>query len=198
MKGVIIHNLQVEPYPHDYLINRLFLWIFPQSVKPNHITIFRMLATPVVFFFLAVDNWKVALPVFILVAFTDALDGSMARIRKQITPWGTFFDPLADKILIAGALFILILKYVDILIAGAIIFFELVVIVAAWLKKKEGVIIAASHWGKTKMVLQVLGISMILLSLAANLPMIGLLAEWTLVLSIGFSILNIVGRDFGI
>ncbi|MFH1193819.1 MAG: CDP-alcohol phosphatidyltransferase family protein [bacterium] len=198
MKGVEILHSRKEPYPHDYLINRLFLWMFPRSVKPNHITIFRIIATPLVFFLVAMDYWAIGIPVFLAVAFTDALDGSMARMRQEITAWGTLFDPLADKLLVGGVLFILILKYVDVLIGGAIIFLELIVIIGAWLKKKDGVIISASQWGKTKMVLQVLGIALILFSLLLNKPALGLLAEWTLVLSIGFGVINILSRDTGI
>lgn len=198
MKGVLILHSRKEPFPHDYLINRLFLWMFPRSVKPNNITIFRIIATPLIFFLIAMDYWAIGIPVFLIVAFTDALDGSMARIRQEITAWGTLFDPLADKLLVGGVLFILILKYVDVLIGGAIIFLELIVIIGAWLKKKDGVIISASQWGKTKMVLQVLGIALILFSLLLNKPALGLLAEWTLILSIGFGVINILSRDTGI
>jgi len=198
MKGVTILHSRKEPYPHDYLVSRFFLWMFPKSVKPNHITIFRMVATPFVLFLIATENWALGIPVFLLVAFTDVLDGTMARMRQEITAWGTLFDPLADKLLIGGALFILILKYIDILIGGSVIFLELIVIIGAWLKKKDGMVISASYWGKTKMVLQVLGVTMILLSLFLSAPTFSLLAEWTLILSIGFGVLSVVGRDAGI
>ncbi|MFA5134042.1 MAG: CDP-alcohol phosphatidyltransferase family protein [Patescibacteria group bacterium] len=198
MRGVTILHSRKEPYPHDYLIGRFFLWMFPKYICPNHITIFRMLATPAVFFLVATERWAIGIPVFLIVAFTDVLDGTMARMRNQVTAWGTMFDPLADKFLVGGVLFILILKYVDIFIGGAIIFLELIVIVGAWLKKKEGVVISASYWGKTKMVLQVLGITLILLSLYFSAPTFSLLAEWTLILSIGFGVLSILGKDSGI
>ncbi|PIR66724.1 MAG: hypothetical protein COU51_02485 [Parcubacteria group bacterium CG10_big_fil_rev_8_21_14_0_10_36_14] len=197
-KDIKLLNSREKPYPHDYVVCRLFLWIFPQSVKPNHITIFRMLATPFVFLFVIREDWLIAAPVFLIIAFTDVLDGTMARMRKQVTAWGTLFDPVADKFLIGGVLFILILEYVNILIGMAIISLELLVIIGGWLKKHHGTIISASRWGKTKMVLQVLGIGMILLSLLLNNSDTMLIAEWTLILSIGFALLNIFNKGLSL
>lgn len=152
-----------------------------------------MLATPAVFWLLMVENWKVGLPVFIFVAFTDALDGSLARMRNQVTAWGTLFDPLADKILIGGALFIFIWKYIDVYIGAAIIIAEMIVIIGGWLRKKQGIVVAASNWGKIKMFLQVLGVGLIILSLLTGLGNIMLVAEWTLILSLGFALWDIFG-----
>lgn len=193
MKNITVLNLHAEPYPHDKIIGALFLWMFPHFVKPNHITVFRFIATPFVFWLLAVENWKIGLPVFILVAFSDALDGTMARMRKQVTPWGTLFDPLADKLLIGGAMFIFILKYINVYIGAAIIALEFILIVGGALRKKDGIIVAASQWGKIKMLLQVLGVSLVILSLLTGSYNLMLLAEWTLILSIGFAVWNLFG-----
>ncbi|MBU4421474.1 CDP-alcohol phosphatidyltransferase family protein [Candidatus Parcubacteria bacterium] len=197
-KDIKLLNSREKPYPHDYVIDRLFLWILPPSVKPNHITIFRMLATPFVFLFVIREDWLIAAPVFIIIAFTDVLDGTMARMRKEVTAWGTLFDPVADKFLVGGVLFILILKYINILIGMAIICLELLVIIGAWLKKNHGTIVSASPWGKTKMVLQVSGIAMVLLSLLLGNATIMLIAEWTLILSIGFALLSIFNRGLSL
>ena len=199
MKNVNVKVLdgRTEPYPHDHVINRLFLWMLPKSfIRPNHITIFRMLATPFVLLFVIRNDWAMAIPIFIIVAFTDALDGAMARIRKQITSWGTLFDPVADKFLIGGILFIFILKYVNIFIGGAIIALELAVIIGGFLKRHKGIIISAGRWGKSKMLLQVMGISLIMSSLLLGSIPIMLIAEWTLILSIGFAIMNIFGKGW--
>ncbi|MBU1179392.1 CDP-alcohol phosphatidyltransferase family protein [Patescibacteria group bacterium] len=197
MKNVKILDCRKEPYPHDYIIDKVFLWMLPESfIKPNHITIFRMLAAPFVWLFVIRNDWMVAIPVFIVVALTDALDGAMARTRNQITAWGTLFDPVADKLLVGGMLFILILKYVNIFIGGAIIALEMAVIIGGWLKRHQGIVISAGRWGKSKMVLQVMGISLIMLSLLLGSIPIMLIAEWTLILSIGFAILNIFGKGW--
>jgi len=189
----ILHG-RVKPYPHDYIINRLFLWLFPDSVKPNHITIFRIFATPFVFLFIIREDWLVGIPVFIIIALTDALDGSMARIRKQVTAWGTLFDPLADKLLVGGVLFILILKYIDIYIGASIIILELAVIIGAWVKTRNGTVLSAGKWGKIKMLLQVIGVSLLMLAIFLELPLLRLLSTWTLIASIVFALLNIFSR----
>lgn len=194
MKGIRIIQSREHPYPHDYLIGFLFLWLIPRFVRPNHITVFRMIATPAVFFFLATNNWRVGLPIFIFVAFTDALDGTLARMRKQITAWGTLFDPLADKVLIGGALFIFILKYIDIYIGATIIVLEMIMIIASWLHARNGIVISACKWGKTKMLFQAIGVSLIILALILKSHNIMLIAEWTLILSIGFAIWNVVDK----
>ena len=153
-----------------------------------------MLATPFVFLFIIMGDWPVGIPVFIIVALTDALDGSMARLRNQVTAWGTLFDPLADKLLVGGVLFILILRYIDIYISGAIIILELAVIVGAWLKTRKGIVLSAGRWGKIKMLLQVIGVSLLMFAVFLRIPTLHLVAEWILIASIGFAILNIFWR----
>jgi CDP-diacylglycerol--glycerol-3-phosphate 3-phosphatidyltransferase len=153
-----------------------------------------MIITPIVFFFMATDNWHIGLPVFLFAAFTDALDGTTARMRKQITAWGTLFDPLADKILIGGVLFIFILKYIDIYIGGTIIVLEMIIVIASWLHAKNGIVVSACKWGKAKMLFQVLGVSLIISALITKSHNLMIIAEWTLILSIGFAIWNIVDK----
>ena len=141
-------------------------------------------------------DFLVGMPAFVIVAFTDVLDGTMARMRNQITAWGTLFDPIADKFLVGGVLFILMFKYISVYIAAAVIILEFVVIIGGWLKGKNGVVVSAGKWGKTKMFLQVVGVSLLLLSVLLSSPMIMIIAEWTLILSISFSILNIFEKGF--
>ncbi|MDO8435700.1 MAG: CDP-alcohol phosphatidyltransferase family protein, partial [bacterium] len=80
----------------DKLLARTILHLFPYSVRPNHVTAFRLIATPFVVWVLASENYVWGIPFFLLVAFTDAIDGAMARTRDQITDVGKLFDPLAD------------------------------------------------------------------------------------------------------
>jgi len=191
----ILQNRE-KPYPHDYIIDKLLLWMFPYTVKPNHITIFRLFATPIVLFFVVKELWIIGIVTFLILALTDAIDGSMARIRGQITAWGTLFDPVADKVLISGVLFVLLLKYINIYISIAIILLELVVVVGALIKKQNGIVISACKWGKIKMITQVLGISCLMLGLFLSSPNTLYLSEWILIFSILFSILNIINRGF--
>ena len=194
LDGFKILQGRTKPYPHDYVINRLFLWLIPEVIKPNHITIFRMIATPFVFLFILRGDWLVGIPVFVIVAFTDALDGSMARIRKQVTVWGTLFDPLADKLLVGGTLFILIVKYIDIYIGASIIVLEMAVIIGTYLKIRHGTVLSAGKWGKIKMLLQVIGVSLLMLSILLGISALHMVSSWILIASIGFALLNIFWR----
>jgi CDP-diacylglycerol---glycerol-3-phosphate 3-phosphatidyltransferase len=88
----------------DGMVSAVFLWMFPHSVRPNHLTIARFILIPVVIVLLAfsLDWWAFA--VFIIATCTDFIDGAMARKRDQITVLGTYIDPLADKLLVAAVL----------------------------------------------------------------------------------------------
>ena len=91
-----------EIHPHDHFMERAILRLFPPTVTPNQVTMFRFLATPVVFFITVFEWYVPGTILFLLVAFTDAIDGSLARTRHQIlnsasclTRWRTNFwlDP---------------------------------------------------------------------------------------------------------
>src|SRR5699024_8485222 len=78
---------------------------------PNKITIFRVLLIPIFMIFLMVDipyNRYIGAFICLFAAVTDGLDGYMARSRNQITVFGKFVDPLADKLLISSALILLV------------------------------------------------------------------------------------------
>jgi CDP-diacylglycerol--glycerol-3-phosphate 3-phosphatidyltransferase len=74
----------------------------------NKLTIFRIILVPFFVAALMIDaiacNFIIALAVFIIASITDALDGYIARSRNQITSFGKFLDPIADKILVMSAL----------------------------------------------------------------------------------------------
>src|SRR3990167_513261 len=95
-------------YPHDHAMRWLVLPLIPRWVTPNHVTVSRFLMTPFAVWGLAIGAWAWAIPFFIFVAFTDVIDGSLARVRKQVTEWGSFYDPLADKLLISLAAVVVI------------------------------------------------------------------------------------------
>lgn len=104
--------------------------------------------------------------VFTLAAITDKLDGYIARKRNEITNFGKFLDPIADKILVLAAMIILVeWKLLPAWIPIVILFREFIVsgyrLIAA---EKGGKVIAASIWGKIKTVTQVVAIFFALLS----------------------------------
>lgn len=177
---------------HDKTVAKLFLWIFPKGIYPNHLTVFRFLATPVVAYFMFFDYYLVGLFLFLIVAFTDVLDGTMARTRDQITEWGKAYDPLADKILIAAMVFTIVLRYIDFWTSIIIIFLEIIIVSVAFARKKHGGKIQANVWGKIKMSLQVLGVVILLLSIVLGWGELLPLANGVLYLAIAFAIVSLL------
>jgi nicotinamide-nucleotide amidase len=135
----------------------------------NWITLVRMTFIPVFLVFLLGQfgnsptwvTWRswLAAGVFIVLAATDAVDGYVARSRNEVTTFGKFIDPLADKLLVTAALVGLVqLGDLPGWIAIVIISRELVVSGLRMVAVAEGKIIAASSSGKVKTVFQIMAI----------------------------------------
>ena len=138
---------------------------------PNKLTVFRILLVPVMIIISLVDIPGKVLDVpvsmivldiiFIIGAFTDQLDGHIARSRNQVTTFGKFLDPIADKVLVITALIILVeLGKIPSWIPIIIVLREFIVsgyrLIAV---EKDGKVIAASIWGKIKTVTQMIAIT---------------------------------------
>ena len=177
---------------HDRVLARSVLVLIPKRVTPNMVTVFRFAATPIVALLVLYQRYYIGLIAFLIVAFTDAMDGAMARTRNQITEWGKVYDPLADKILIGSMVFIIVLKYIDFWTAMIIIALEIVIIFTAWLRLRKGTIIQANVWGKIKMGLQVLGVSILLISIIFNWAALLPFASGTLYLAIAFAVVSLL------
>lgn len=118
-------------------------------------------------------SWIAAL-VFTLLAATDGVDGYLARSRNEVTTFGKFIDPLADKLLVTAAL--LALVEIDILpgwIALIIISREFIVSGLRMVASAEGTVIAASWFGKLKTVLQIIAITMFIVKDSALIARAG-------------------------
>lgn len=130
---------------------------------PNKLTIFRIILVPIMaiipFFYFDI-KWIVIDVIFILASITDKLDGYIARSKNQITTFGKFLDPIADKILVLAAMLILVEdNRLPAIIPIIVLFREFIVsgyrLVAV---EKGGKVIAASVWGKLKTVTQMLAL----------------------------------------
>lgn len=179
-------------YPHDKLLKVLVLPFVPAFVKPNYVTAFRLLFTPVIFYLFILGDFTLAVPAFLLAAFSDALDGTLARVRNQITPWGIFFDPIADKLLIGGtALLVAINYYHPLIIITALVLDVLPSIL--WASTKRGsVIMMANWWGKTKMILQVVSMTALLIGIIASLPGLIMFGQVALAISLIFALIAVI------
>jgi CDP-diacylglycerol--glycerol-3-phosphate 3-phosphatidyltransferase len=180
-----------EPNAIDKALDRFFLFAIPKFVTPNHLTIIRYITVPIVFFLLIYQYYFWGLLLFIFSAFTDALDGALARTRKQITEWGKIHDPLADKLLIGLSGVVVISKYVGIEIIAAIIILEILTIIVALIVYDKNNNSGAKLPGKIKMIFQSLGVGLLLVYAVQSLPLILLTATILLHISIFFSIFNL-------
>ncbi|MCT4564119.1 MAG: CDP-diacylglycerol--glycerol-3-phosphate 3-phosphatidyltransferase [Maledivibacter sp.] len=132
----------------------------------NKITIARILLVPVFMFFLLTKipyGVAIATIIFIIAALTDSLDGYIARSRNQVTKLGKFMDPLADKLLVTAALVSLVqMDRLPAWVVVIIISREIIVSVFRAVAASEGIVIAASPWGKAKTVSQIVAILVLL------------------------------------
>jgi CDP-diacylglycerol---glycerol-3-phosphate 3-phosphatidyltransferase len=135
--------------------------VFPLNL-PNTLTVLRILLVPVVVVALLDETPNgdaIAAGVFALAAFTDSLDGYIARQRNAVTTFGKLMDPIADKLLIAAALIALVsLDRLAAWIAMVIIAREFAVTGLRLVAAERGVVIQASWLGKAKTILQVAAI----------------------------------------
>jgi CDP-diacylglycerol--glycerol-3-phosphate 3-phosphatidyltransferase len=140
--------------------------MFPLNL-PNALTLLRILAVPVVVVALLDETPNgdtLAAIVFALAALTDGLDGYFARSRGSITNFGKLMDPLADKLLIIGALVSLVsLNRLAAWVAMVIIAREVAVTILRTIAAERGLVIAASWLGKAKTVLQIAAIFALIL-----------------------------------
>ena len=148
-----------KPNISDRILAATFLKLLPKNVIPNHITIFRFIMIPIVAFFLLREQYIIGMILFAIAAFSDAVDGALARTKKKITEWGMIYDPLADKILIGLVALIIIPRFISREIVFGIVLLELVIIGASYYNKTHGRnVIKANWWGKSKMIFQSFGL----------------------------------------
>lgn len=139
----------------------------------NKLTLLRILLVPIFLIFITVEfipyGTVIATGIFIVAALTDKLDGYIARSRNQITRFGKFMDPLADKLLVTAALVSLVeFHIISGWVAMIIIAREFAVTGLRAIAASEGLVIAASGWGKAKTAIQIVAIIFALLNLNNN------------------------------
>ncbi len=146
---------------------------------PNKLTLFRMILVPIMVIipFLGIETEFLGIPItywlidliFIIASITDKLDGYIARKNNQVTTFGKFLDPLADKILVLAAMIMLVeMAKLPAWIPIIVLAREFIVsgyrLIAV---EKGGKVISASKWGKLKTVTQMFAIILAFLDLHA-------------------------------
>lgn len=179
-------------YPHDRLLGATVIRLIPAFVTPNALTWLRFALTPFVLYFLSVGNYAVGVPLFVLTAFTDALDGSLARLRNRITEWGSTFDPVADKFLIASVLLLVVIRHMNPIFGIAIVLLEILIVIGGIIRKRRGHAVMANGVGKIKMLLQFLGVTLLLVAIWSGIDLFIPFSMATLSLAIVFAILSLL------
>lgn len=187
----MLHRDPSKLFPHDYVMRYTFVPLVPRCVTPNMITIFRMVLIPFVLYFLFLNQFNIGVPLFLIAAFTDALDGSIARLRHQITEWGTFYDPLADKLLVGSVVILVVIQHMNPILGSLILFVDSVLIVGGYIRRKQGRPMGSNLFGKTKMFFQVLGIALLLISLWAGYDLFIPLSFGTFSLAIILAVISL-------
>ena len=138
---------------------------------PNKLTIMRVILIPFFVFFLlspyfpAYGNY-IAVAIFIVASLTDMLDGKIARKYNLVTNFGKFMDPLADKLLVCSAMICLFeLDRLAAWIVIVIIAREFIISGFRLVASDNGVVIAASYWGKFKTTFQMLMVIVLILDI---------------------------------
>lgn len=162
---------------------------------PNKLTILRIIMIPFFVLFMLLDGGAnqtyryIAAVIFIVASFTDLLDGKIARKYNLVTNFGKFMDPLADKLLVCSGLicfvglgalpawFVIIIISREFIISG----FRLVA-------SDNGVVIAASYWGKFKTVSQMI-MSVLLI---VNIPALSILTTIFSVIALVLTVVSLI------
>lgn len=160
---------------------------------PNKLTIFRVILIPffVVLLLLeltAYDKW-IALAIFIVASLTDFLDGHIARKYNLVTNFGKFMDPLADKLLVCSAMICLVeLSRIPAWVVIIIIAREFIISGFRLVASDNGVVIAASYWGKFKTVFQMVMICLMI----ADLPPLALVTQVVMWVAVVLTVVSLV------
>lgn len=160
---------------------------------PNKLTIFRVILIPffvvlLLFDITAYDKW-IALAIFIIASLTDFLDGHIARKYNLVTNFGKFMDPLADKLLVCSAMICLVeLSRIPAWVVIVIIAREFIISGFRLVASDNGVVIAASYWGKFKTTFQILMICLMI----ADLPQLVLITQIVMWVALALTVISLV------
>ena len=168
---------------------------------PNKLTTLRVIMIPFFVFFLLWQNGEnrtfrmIALALFIIASLTDLLDGKIARKYNLVTNFGKFMDPLADKLLVCSALICLIeLNALPAWMVIIIISREFIISGFRLIASDNGVVIAASYWGKFKTTFQMVSVVLLILDIPA-LAFVTTICVWIALLLTTVSLVKYIKKN---
>ncbi|MDF2943745.1 MAG: putative rane protein [Herbinix sp.] len=162
---------------------------------PNKITLFRVFMIPIFLVFMLIPDMPygryIAGAIFIVAALSDLLDGYIARKHNLVTNFGKFMDPLADKLLVCSALICFVeLGLLPAWIVIIIISREFIISGFRLIASDNGIVIAASWWGKLKTNVQMIMSVMLIINL--DNAVMNILEQITIYLAVALTIISLV------
>ena len=171
---------------------------------PNKLTLLRVLMIPFFVGVLLLDGGNsqmlrnVAAAIFIVASLTDLLDGMIARKYNLVTNFGKFMDPLADKLLVCAALICLVeLGQLPAWMVIVIISREFIISGFRLVAVEQGIVIAASYWGKFKTTFQMIAIVLLVVRLPVLQPLTWICTWVALVLTV-ISLVDYVMKNIAV
>ena len=162
---------------------------------PNKLTVMRVILIPFFVAALLYDNGSsqtmriVANVIFIVASLTDLFDGKIARKYNLVTNFGKFMDPLADKLLVCSALIFLIqLGQLPAWVVIIIISREFIISGFRLVAADNGIVIAASYWGKFKTTFQMIAVILMIF----NIPALATVTMIMLVIAVVLTVISLV------
>ena len=171
---------------------------------PNKLTIFRViLIVPFVVVLLGGEaGWfgdnsllygGISLAIFIVASLTDLIDGKIARKYNLVTDFGKFMDPLADKLLVSAAMIALVeMGRIPAWVVIVIISREFIISGFRLVASDNGVVIAASYWGKFKTTFQMVMVCLMLLDLSEKFAWYGILTNLIMWIALILTVVSLV------
>ena len=168
---------------------------------PNKLTILRVILIPFFVVFMlfditgAADKW-IALVIFCVASLTDMLDGKIARKYNLVTNFGKFMDPLADKLLVCTALICLTsMNRLNVIVVLVIIAREFIISGFRLVASDNGIVIAASYWGKFKTVSQMALIIVLIMNLGGVWNVVGTVLTWVALILTVVSLIDYIAKN---
>ena len=171
---------------------------------PNKLTILRVIMIPFFVVALLYDGGEnqtlryVAAAIFIIASLTDMLDGKIARKYNLVTNFGKFMDPLADKLLVCSALICLVeLKELPAWMVIVIISREFIISGFRLVASDNGVVIAASYWGKFKTTFQMIAVVLLIVGIP-SLSMVTTAVVWIALVLTVISLVDYIAKNVNV
>lgn len=168
---------------------------------PNKLTVLRVILIPFFVVSLMIENGAnqtfryVATAIFIIASLTDMLDGKIARKYNLVTNFGKFMDPLADKLLVCSALICLIqLGQLPAWMVIIIVSREFIISGFRLVAAEQGIVIAASYWGKFKTTFQMIAVVLMILNFEA-LSVVTLICTWAALILTIISLVDYIAKN---